>query len=114
MQGMLDNLSQPVAFATVPLGDAALYNDQSQTSPSSRRDASFGSDTDPDEPVLTRLTRRIGISRDGRKTARERTPDSSAYKGDEDLDEDVFDEGQPHVYWSVEQLSKLTIRHLRQ
>jgi hypothetical protein len=96
MQGMLENLSQPVAFATVPLGDAALYSNQSQTASSSRRDASFSSDTDPDEPVLTRLTRRIGISRDGRKTAQERTPDSSSYNGDEDLDEDVFDEGQSH------------------
>jgi hypothetical protein len=90
---MLDNLSQPVAFATVPLGDTALYSDQSQKSPSSRRDAGFSSDTDADEPVLTRLTRRIGISRDGRKTARERPPDSSSSRDDEDLDEDIFDEG---------------------
>ncbi|KAF8232363.1 hypothetical protein L208DRAFT_1397567 [Tricholoma matsutake] len=92
MQGMLDNLSQPVAFATVPLGDAALYNNQSQTPSSSRRDAGFGSDTDTDEPVLARLTRRIGITIDGRTTARD-PPESSSYKGNEDLDSDVFDEG---------------------
>ena len=97
MQGMLENISQPVAFATVPLGDPALCNNQSQTASSSQRDPSFCSDTDPDEPVLTRLTRRIGIGRDVTKTAREHTPDSSSYKGDEDLDEDVFNEGVSHL-----------------
>ena len=93
MQGMLENISQPVAFATVPIGDPALDSNRSQTASSSRRDASFGSDTDADEPVLTRLTRRIGIGGDVRKTVPEPTPDSSSYKGDEDSDEDVFDGG---------------------
>jgi hypothetical protein len=91
MQDMLDNLSQPVAFATVPLGDAALHSNQSQAPLSSQRD--LGSDTDTDEPVLTRLRRRIGISRDGKKAARKHTSISSSHDGDDDLDGDVFDEG---------------------
>lgn len=91
MQDMLDNLSQPVAFATVPLGDAALHSNRSQAPLSSRRD--LGSDTDNDEPVLTRFTRRIGISRDAKKAGREHTSISSSRNGDDGLDGDVFDEG---------------------
>jgi hypothetical protein len=107
MQGMLDKLSQPVAFATVPLGDAELYSDQSQAPSLSRRETGTGSDTDPDEPVLTRLTRRIGISRDGRRAKQESTPDSSSYNGDEDLDDGIFDEGQLYVLAGLRKISKL-------
>jgi hypothetical protein len=108
MQGMLDKLSQPVAFATVPLGDAELYSNQSQIPPSSRREAGTGSDTDPDEPVLARLTRRIGINRDGRRGTQESTPDSSSYKGDEGLDDGIFDEGKSYIFAGLQQISKLT------
>jgi len=113
MQGMLDNLSQPVAFATVPLGDAGPYSSRSQSPPSTRRDVGCGSDTDTDDPVLTRLTRRIGISHGGRKITRGSIADSSSRRGDEDFGEGVFDEGQLYVCLIVEQLSKLTFRLLR-
>ena len=72
MQGMLDNLSQPVAFATVPLGHPEI-----PVSPSSpdkiddiRRDGSLSSDTDLDEPIFSKFTRRIGMSRKGSKGGR--------------------------------------------
>lgn len=72
MQGMLDNLSQPVAFATVPLGHPEI-----PISPSSpdktddiHRDASLSSDTDLDEPIFSKFTRRIGMSRKGSNSGR--------------------------------------------
>ncbi|KAJ7285624.1 hypothetical protein C8J57DRAFT_1496358 [Mycena rebaudengoi] len=69
MQGMLDNLSQPVAFATAPLG-AMEYessaNSAGKTKLSSqttlRRDGSLSSDTDIEEPMVTRFARRLGMS----------------------------------------------------
>lgn len=58
MEGMLDNLSQPVAFATAPLSPATR---------ALRRDGSSSSDTDHEESMTTRVSRRIGIGRSGRK-----------------------------------------------
>ncbi|KAJ3844467.1 hypothetical protein F5878DRAFT_648885 [Lentinula raphanica] len=58
MQGMLDNLSQPVAFATVPLGTEATAGTSSP-----RRDSSLSSDTDSEEPIVARLTRKLGMGR---------------------------------------------------
>jgi len=72
MQGMLDNLSQPVAFATVPLGNPEAPN-ESQTDVKSeelRRDGALSSDTDVDEPIFSKFTRKIGISREGSKSGR--------------------------------------------
>ncbi|KAJ7632409.1 hypothetical protein FB45DRAFT_912364 [Roridomyces roridus] len=80
MQGMLENLSQPVAFATAPLGD--------QEPKLSRRDGSLSSDTDLDEPMVARFARRLGMSGDGKKPERSssklnvKTPES-----DEEFDE---------------------------
>ncbi|KAF9036744.1 hypothetical protein BJ165DRAFT_1559775, partial [Panaeolus papilionaceus] len=76
MQGMLDNLSQPVAFATVPIGnpessntptpdDQRKHRKQNKSSNEGKRDGSMSSDTDADEPIFSRFTRRIGISREG-------------------------------------------------
>jgi hypothetical protein len=95
MQGMLDNLSQPVAFATAPLGapESAPPNHVVRTKLSShagfRRDGSLSSDTDIEEPMVTRFARRLGMSGDTKKsssilnTKRVATPDP----------EDDFDEG---------------------
>lgn len=58
MQGMLDNLSQPVAFATVPLGVEAIPGPSSP-----RRDSSLSSDTESEEPIVSRLTRKLGMGR---------------------------------------------------
>jgi hypothetical protein len=69
MQGMLDNLSQPVAFATVPLGHPEIPISLSSPDKTDdiRRDGSLSSDTDLDEPIFSKFTRRIGISREGSK-----------------------------------------------
>jgi hypothetical protein len=55
MEGMLDNLSQPVAFATAPLGP--------DTRPL-RRDGSSGSDTDHED---TKYARKFGLGGLGRR-----------------------------------------------
>jgi len=73
MQGMLDNLSQPVAFATVPLGNLETSNQSPADvrAEESRRDAgTLSSDTDVDEPIFSKFTRKIGMSREGSKGAR--------------------------------------------
>ncbi|KAF8892606.1 hypothetical protein BD779DRAFT_1610156 [Infundibulicybe gibba] len=74
MQGMLDNLSQPVAFATVPLGNGEpiIPTPGVKTPPLAqripRRDGSTSSDTDIEEPMLSRFSRRIGIGRKSNST----------------------------------------------
>ncbi|KAL0947137.1 hypothetical protein HGRIS_013268 [Hohenbuehelia grisea] len=68
MQGMLDNLSQPVAFATA-LGMEEEEIPQDTSSPLSTASAtgSFSGATDAVEPLVSRFKRRIGFrsSRDG-------------------------------------------------
>lgn len=72
MQGMLDNLSQPVAFATVPLGHPETPNTPSSPDKTDdlRHDGSLSSDTDVDEPIFSKFTRRIGMSREGSRNGR--------------------------------------------
>ncbi|KIK03837.1 hypothetical protein K443DRAFT_676492 [Laccaria amethystina LaAM-08-1] len=95
MQGMLDNLSQPVAFATVPLGnqDPSASASTSAMKEGLRKDNSFSSDTDYEEPMLSRFTRRMGIGpvRDSGK--QKATPiDTEGFE-----DEDLFDEEGDHL-----------------
>ncbi|KAG5639610.1 hypothetical protein H0H81_010812 [Sphagnurus paluster] len=92
MQGMLDNLSQPVAFATVPLGNMEPTSG-ARTPPTPRREASWSSDTDSaEEPMFSRFTRRIGINREGKKSGRRSTLSVTTSGGDDDFDEGMFDE----------------------
>lgn len=67
MQGMLDNLSQPVAFATIPLSqDPAedLPNPADPPTSEIRRDSgNMSSDTDLEEPILSKFSRKIGLGR---------------------------------------------------
>ncbi|KAK7043664.1 hypothetical protein VNI00_008275 [Paramarasmius palmivorus] len=96
MQGMLDNLSQPVAFATVPLGN----ENSSEGNPTTvrREGGSQSSDTDftdADEPMVSRLTRKLKI---GSGNATGNGKGKTKGKGKERLDpvdddEDLFDEG---------------------
>ncbi|KII88963.1 hypothetical protein PLICRDRAFT_53460 [Plicaturopsis crispa FD-325 SS-3] len=51
MEGMLDNLSQPVAFATAPLG--------AEPPQQKRPEGSSSSDTDADDTLATRFSRKI-------------------------------------------------------
>ena len=118
MQGMLDNLSQPVAFATVPLGHPEI-----PISPSSpdktddiRRDGSLSSDTDLDEPIFSKFTRRIGISRKGSKNdhsglssrkfpSNGKQPEHEIEGSFED-NEEFFDEGYSSaLHWKAARLT---------
>ncbi|KAJ7721072.1 hypothetical protein DFH07DRAFT_858139 [Mycena maculata] len=93
MQGMLDNLSQPVAFATAPLGapESQPPNNVARTKLSSqimlRRDGSLSSD---EEPMVARFARRLGMSGDSKKSDRPsnlNTRTISTPEPDEDFEE---------------------------
>lgn len=66
MQGMLDNLSQPVAFATIPLGQESVQSSPTDghSAPELGRDSgNASSDTDLEEPILSRFSRKIGLAK---------------------------------------------------
>ncbi|KAG6813608.1 hypothetical protein H0H92_009225 [Tricholoma furcatifolium] len=95
MQGMLDNLSQPVAFATVPLGNTDLPPSGMKTPPTPQKETSVSSDTDSaEEPMFSRLTRRIGMSRDTSKGVKgqKSTLGVTMSNADDDFEEGMFDE----------------------
>ncbi|KAJ7582932.1 hypothetical protein C8J56DRAFT_956080 [Mycena floridula] len=81
MQGMLDNLSQPVAFATVPL-DA----ESSAPSPPVPRARESPSAPEPEETLASRFSKKLGFSSSTNKTTQ--APPQ------EDFDEDFADDGQ--------------------
>ncbi|KAH7889763.1 hypothetical protein F5I97DRAFT_1997047 [Phlebopus sp. FC_14] len=56
MEGMLDNLSQPVAFTTAPLGTEPNLPVRKGL----LRDGSSSSDTDRDEPFASKFSRKLG------------------------------------------------------
>ncbi|KAJ6546464.1 hypothetical protein DFH09DRAFT_643900 [Mycena vulgaris] len=98
MQGMLDNLSQPVAFATAPLGtpESQPTSHMARTKLSSqtmlRRDGSLSSDTDIEEPMVARFARRLGMSGDSKKSDRSPNNLKTRPVATPDPEED-FDEG---------------------
>ncbi|KAJ7905275.1 hypothetical protein B0H14DRAFT_3102770 [Mycena olivaceomarginata] len=87
MQGMLDNLSPARAPESAPPNHVVRTKLSSHAG--LRRDGSLSSDTDIEEPMVTRFARRLGMSGDTKKsssilnTKRVATPDP----------EDDFDEG---------------------
>ncbi|KAF9533376.1 hypothetical protein CPB83DRAFT_845168 [Crepidotus variabilis] len=103
MQGMLDNLSQPVAFATVPLGPDTPPQETpmaEKMASGHRRDGNLSSDTDPEEPIFSKFTRKIGLSNPGSKiserTSRNQKPTHSTKSKDDfsfEEDDDFFEEG---------------------
>lgn len=106
MQGMLDNLSQPVAFATVPLNapeDIPPAEPSNSKTESRRRDDALSSDTDADEPIFSKFTRKIGMSREGSRSGQsssnrnDNAPSSSqqaSHNKDDDSDfEDFLEDG---------------------
>lgn len=93
MQGMLDNLSQPVAFATVPLGPETSQDSTTpdNTAPEIRGDGGLSSDTDLDEPIFSRFSRKIGLGRKNERTGKsnQKSPSisqASSHAQDEDFD----------------------------
>jgi hypothetical protein len=114
MQGMLDTLSSPVAFATAPIGNpenkdiqnsspngsaANLLSRASSASGSSlKRDSNFGNvdTTEVDEPILARLGRKLGKAKESitqNYTQRNSHP-NAAEDDDENFDESLFDDGK--------------------
>lgn len=116
MQGMLDNLSQPVAFATAPLSvespspgptsslpgniktNAASKLGASTSYPPSvpvQKDDSLDDHSEGDEPILSKFSKRLGMGRlDFRNS---RSPKPSLTKSnfvDEDFDEDILEAGE--------------------
>lgn len=57
MEGMLDNLSQPVAFTTAPLGTESSYSGKRGL----QRDGSSGSETEREEAFVSRFSRKLGF-----------------------------------------------------
>jgi len=89
MQGMLDNLSQPVAFATVPLGMEDTRTQSGMTkSTLHKKDDDDNTDTEIEEPIFARLSRRIGIGLEALKSPSVDTYRTSLSSDDfEDVDE---------------------------
>ncbi|KAJ4488180.1 hypothetical protein J3R30DRAFT_3654492 [Lentinula aciculospora] len=105
MQGMLDNLSQPVAFATVPLG-----MDTTPGTLQPRRDSSLSSDTESEEPIVSRLTRKLGMGKSSPATQSNPLSRSSKPLISSELDfddDDSFDEGSFYVIPSESSTSAL-------
>jgi hypothetical protein len=94
MQGMLDNLSQPVAFATVPLGTPAELIDTSAPPRSAPRDTSLSSDTDMEEPMVSRWTRKLGMSRETRTSSPKAARATQPHPVDEDGEDELFVDGE--------------------
>ncbi|KAF9483810.1 hypothetical protein BDN70DRAFT_918193 [Pholiota conissans] len=95
MQGMLDNLSQPVAFATVPLNAPEISPAEPpySKSESRRRDEALSSDTDVDEPIFSKFTRKIGIGRENSRSgqtssSRNRNASTGAQKPSHNQDDE--------------------------
>ena len=57
MEGLLDNLSQPVAFTTAPLGTEPSFFGKRGL----QRDGSSGSETEREEPFVSRFSRKLGL-----------------------------------------------------
>lgn len=57
MEGMLDKLSQPVAFTTAPLGTEPSLSVKRRL----QRDGSPGSEIEREEPFVSRFSRRLGL-----------------------------------------------------
>ncbi|KAL0577249.1 hypothetical protein V5O48_004737 [Marasmius crinis-equi] len=97
MQGMLDNLSQPVAFATAPLGIPEPST--SSSGKTTRPEDHFSSDTDhtdAEEHMASRLTRKLKLGKSIRKTLEAASSGSSSSKAPErepDFDDDFLEDG---------------------
>ncbi|KAF8633751.1 hypothetical protein AX17_004406 [Amanita inopinata Kibby_2008] len=94
MQGMLDNLSQPVAFATAPLGMEGSRTPTGSSAKSTnlishhRKSEHDNSDTEFDEPIFARLSRRIGMGREASKSSvADSTSTTLSFDDFEDVDD---------------------------
>ncbi|KIK93504.1 hypothetical protein PAXRUDRAFT_828896 [Paxillus rubicundulus Ve08.2h10] len=63
MEGMLDNLSQPVAFTMAPLGTERNLTSKKRF----QRNGSSSSDTDHEEPFVSKVSRKLGFDGGAKK-----------------------------------------------
>jgi hypothetical protein len=109
---MLDNISQPVAFATAPLNTLDMPSDDvaqssaqapppppQHTYPSLRREPGMIRDSD-DDHLLSRWTKRIGISRESSRSSihdvRSKGKGTSSSFDEDEFDDEFLEEGKPN------------------
>ncbi len=99
VQNKFDIHSQAVAFASAPLGLDSVIPPRTATPPFHKelaRDSSLSSDTDLDEPIVSKLTRRFGLTKDSKSKASSSSPLKTAQRQStnaDDIGEEIFDEG---------------------
>ncbi|KAF8921523.1 hypothetical protein CPB85DRAFT_1271190 [Mucidula mucida] len=99
VQNKFDIHSQAVAFASAPLGLDSVIPPRTATPPFHKelaRDSSLSSDTDLDEPIVSKLTRRFGLTKDSKSKASSSSPLKTAQRQStitDDIGEKIFDEG---------------------
>jgi hypothetical protein len=106
MQGMLDTLSQPVAFATAPLMADGTRSPPGAAKPSlhhQKKDVDNTSDTEIEESIFAGLSRLVGMSRDSSKQFA--TNGNPTLSSDDFEDVDDFLEG---MLWVIPSRAMLT------
>ncbi|KAM6501927.1 hypothetical protein JOM56_001904 [Amanita muscaria] len=88
MQGMLDTLSQPVAFATVPLAVDGSKSPPGAETPQPKKDDNNASDTEVEEHIFARLSKRVGITREPSKLRNNGALSSDEFEDVDDFSED--------------------------
>ena len=107
MQGMLDTLSQPVAFATAPLmvdGTRSPPGAAKSSLHRQKRDVDNTSDTEAEESIFSGLSRLVGMSRDNSKQSA--TNSNPTLSSDDFEDVDDFLEG---MLWVILLRALLTL-----
>jgi hypothetical protein len=106
-QGMLDHLSQPVAFATAPLTSELETgpNGSGAKSPVSLtrrlpREGSISSDTDLEEPAVSWVSKKLGMGAGGTKKSGYPPPSSLSKHVFDDEFEEEFDPGNVLIIFS--------------
>jgi hypothetical protein len=107
----LENISQPVAFASAPLGYPT-------NPPYPRRDAGSSSDTEIDDGLATRLSKKIGFGRSydaSALTTREGSPRKTQVTVSnlrQDFDEVLADEGPCAIIRASSKYFECSIRQM--
>ncbi|KAF9264870.1 hypothetical protein L218DRAFT_972448 [Marasmius fiardii PR-910] len=117
MQGMLENLSQPVAFATAPLGTSEPSISVSKPSRPEEHLSSDTDYTDPDERMGSRLSRKLKLGKSAKSQPKLSGKGSSLTETpmqEGDGDDDFLDEGDDLSESFLVIPSEATVRALKQ
>ncbi|KAH6918930.1 hypothetical protein BKA70DRAFT_34346 [Coprinopsis sp. MPI-PUGE-AT-0042] len=126
LQGMLDNISQPVAFATAPLNTLDMPSDDvaqssaqapppppQHTYPSLRREHGVARDSD-DDHLLSRWTKKIGISLESSRPSihdvRSKGKGSSSSFDEDEFDEFLEEDDLSGSFFLIPEQSAATLR----